>query len=216
MGCSGWRSWRSGGREGLSVSVGGMRLSKSVKSLTQIKRENVVFQQGDFSCGSAALATILRYYFGEDVDEKEIIDGIIDLSEVERLHKIIKRQGLSLLDLKRFAESRGFKARGYRLELEDLLQLEMPAIVPVYWRSYSHFVVVRGVAGDRVLIADPSAGNITMRRRNFLSVWRGKVAFVISNGKKPVSAPLMIAEEDMLFLDPHFVLRGLGNGVLSY
>ena len=216
-GCSAWRSWRGTDRpENVSFSLGGMRISKAIKPISDIRRENVIFQAGDFSCGSAAVATIMKYYFGDDLDEQSVIDGIIQLSNVKRLEKIIKRKGLSLLDLKRFAVSRGYDAKGYLMGLDDLMELEVPAIVPVVVQGYDHFVVFRGATRDRILIADPSVGNMCMRAHNFLPIWKGNVVFVISNGKVPEQAPLMIDEEDMLFLESHFVMRAMRNAVLSY
>ena len=217
-GCSGWKAWRRGApdRDVASFSVSGMRLSKKVKPLTQIKRENVIFQRGDFSCGSAAMATIMRYYFGDDVDEQVVVDGVIELSNTTRLQKIIRRKGFSLLDLKRFAVSRGYEAKGYLMGLDDLMRLKTPAIVPMVVKGYDHFVVIRGSARGRLFIADPSAGNITIRAKSFLDVWKGGVVFVISNGKEPEGAPIMIDREDMLFLDSHFVLRSIRNAILSY
>ncbi|MCY2984287.1 MAG: peptidase C39, partial [Planctomycetota bacterium] len=37
---------------------------RPVVSWTAIRDQNVVLQQKDFSCGAAALATVLRYYWG--------------------------------------------------------------------------------------------------------------------------------------------------------
>jgi len=42
---------------------------------------NVVRQHTDFSCGAAALATILRYAYGLDIDEKEVFLGMYSVSD---------------------------------------------------------------------------------------------------------------------------------------
>ena len=44
-----------------------------LKNARQLRNENVVMQQRDFSCGAAALATVLVYYWGEDVSETTIL-----------------------------------------------------------------------------------------------------------------------------------------------
>jgi hypothetical protein len=69
----------------------------------------------------------------------------------------IRAEGFSLLDMKRFLESRGFLADGYELPLSKLEEAQIPAIVLIVENGYHHFVVVKGVKGDRVLIGDPRA-----------------------------------------------------------
>jgi predicted double-glycine peptidase len=48
--------------------------SAPVRSLLEMRQQNVVVQQWDTSCGAAALATLLRYQHGLDAAEKEIAD----------------------------------------------------------------------------------------------------------------------------------------------
>ena len=54
-----------------------------------------------------------------------------------------------------------------------------PAIVPITTRGYPHFVVVRGRAGDKLLIADPAFGNRTMDVDAFESAWTQNIGFVV-------------------------------------
>jgi predicted double-glycine peptidase len=54
--------------------------------------------------------------------------------------------------------------------LDDLLA-RAPMIVPVRFHGYNHFVVVRGAAGNRVLLADPAFGNYTMLATKFERSW---------------------------------------------
>ena len=215
-GCSAWRSWRGVERNGFRVALAGTGVSKSVKPLTEIIRENVVFQQGDISCGSAAVATIMRHHFGDNVSERDVIDWIIGASDADRLEKIIRRGGLSLLDLKKYAVSRGYDAKGFRMEIDDLLGLDGPAIVPLVVAGSDHFVVVRGHSRerDRIHIADPSFGNRTMRLGNFVTAWKGNIVFIISNGHLPERPSLSKEKEDELYVDEHFVVRSVKGGIL--
>src|SRR5258706_4158599 len=81
------------------------------------------------------------------------------------------RRGFSLLDLKRYAEARGFQADGYAgLSLADLEELG-PAIVAVNLDGYPHFVVFRARSADRVLIADPAFGNRSVEVEGFEKAW---------------------------------------------
>jgi predicted double-glycine peptidase len=82
----------------------------------------------DYSCGAAALATLLRYYFGDDTSEREILDILTArLSKEEQRRKA--RRGFSLLDLKQVAQLKGYQAAGFKLTIEQLTQLATPVMV---------------------------------------------------------------------------------------
>lgn len=55
----------------------GTKIDKPVKNYKQIKRRNIISQSLDYSCGPASLATLLTYYFGDIVREKEIIKYLL-------------------------------------------------------------------------------------------------------------------------------------------
>jgi uncharacterized protein len=167
-----------------------------VKSLLEVRRENVVVQDFDLSCGAAALATLLNYQHGESVTEREVTYGLIQREEYLENPEVVQlRQGFSLLDLKRFADGLGYEGIGYgQLEFEDLIGFA-PIMVPVNFNGYNHFVVFRGVVGeDRVLLADPAWGNRTMPRARFVRSWLeypefGKVGFSVArrDGAEPLN-----------------------------
>jgi predicted double-glycine peptidase len=157
-----------------------------VRSLLEIRRDKVVVQQWDFSCGAAALATILNYQHGDPVTERQVAKGLIARKEyLENPDLVRTRFGFSLLDLKRYVDERGYEGIGYGdLTLEDLIE-RAPIMVPVDFNGYNHFVVFRGKMGNRVLLADPAYGNRTMRARDFEAAWLdypkfGKVGFVVA------------------------------------
>jgi len=167
-----------------------------VQSLLEIRRANVMIQNWDLSCGAAALGTLLRYEFGEPVTEKEIARGLMSRGEyIEHPELVQIREGFSLLDLKRYVQTRGYKGLGFgQLDLSDLIE-RAPIMVPINALGYNHFVVFRGVMGDRVLLADPAWGNRTMTRDKFQRMWldygepMGHVGFVVerADGRKPLS-----------------------------
>lgn len=158
--------------------------SSPVRSLLEMRQANVVIQQWDLSCGAAALATILTYQLGHPVSEKHAAQGMLRRTDPLRVRH---RGGFSLLDMKRYAESRGFRADGYaRLSLEDLRKLA-PLIVPVNLEGYDHFVVFRGVAAGRAVLADPGFGNRTVALDDFEKAWNGRIGFVVQPGR--ASAP---------------------------
>jgi predicted double-glycine peptidase len=157
-----------------------------VKSLLEMRQDRVVVQQWDLSCGAAALATLLNYQHGDTVSEREIAAGLIARAEYLEDPRLVRiRQGFSLLDLKRYVDGRGYQGIGYgKLTLEDLIE-RAPIMVPVRLHGYNHFVVFRGVLGNRVLLADPAFGNRTMFAATFEDAWLdypefGRVGFVVA------------------------------------
>jgi len=176
-----------------TVTVAGASERGPVRSLLELRRDKVVVQDYDLSCGAAALATLLTYQHGDPVSEREIARGLIQRREyLENPGLVQSRQGFSLLDLKRFVERRGYRGVGLgRLGTDDLAA-RAPAIVPVNLLGYSHFVVFRGMLGDNVLLADPAYGNRTMPRERFERAWiedarLGRMAFVVvrRDGRPP-------------------------------
>ncbi len=169
--------------EAVNIGIGsGTRIDVPLKSMKDLRDQNLVKQRLDYSCGAAALATILRYGFGDEVTEREILVNLFDLlSEDEE--GLRRKEGFSLLDLQRVAQARGYKAQGFRLAPEYLPKLGGPVIVFIEPRGYKHFAVLRGARGDRVYLADPSRGNIRMPAYRFLDSWLGEngkgIIFVI-------------------------------------
>lgn len=157
------------------------RTVPSVRTWQQVREHHVVMQQQDYSCGAAALATIARYYFGENVTEKQILDRILkDLKPAE----IKDRQdnGLSMDDLFAVADKLGYQAAVVNLKAEKLKELEAPILVRIIKDDYKHFVVVRGVVEDRVWLADPIRGNMRVPVGQFLDQWNGVALFVGKEG----------------------------------
>jgi predicted double-glycine peptidase len=169
---------------------------RPVRSLLEMRRENVVIQTWDLSCGAAALATLLQYEFGDPVTEKEIAHGLMRRSEyVEHPELVQVREGFSLLDLKRYVQARGYKGQGFgQLEFNDLIE-RVPVMVPINALGYNHFAIFRGVKGNSVLLADPAWGNRTMTIDKFQRMWLyygdpiGHVGFVVerADGREPPS-----------------------------
>ena len=183
------------------------RIQKDVKSLKEIRSKNIVKQSLDYSCGPASLATLLSYYFDDKVTEADILESLLSTTSVE---KIKAKKGFSLLDLKRFAVGRGYDVVGYKMDLEFLVELDKPVLVPVNIKEYSHFVIFRGLKGDRVFLADPVLGNMTMKADKFLKIWQAGIGLVLSkNGEKHLRSPLALHDGDKAIYSDSFVTRHL-------
>lgn len=154
--------------------VGGVA-NVPTRSLLESKFSRVVRQQYDFSCGSAALATLLTYHYGRDTAEQDAFNAMYAAGDKAK----IAQAGFSLLDMKTFLESIGYQADGYQASLQKLASVGVPAIALVNHRGYRHFVVVKGVRDDEVLIGDPALGIKYMTRAEFEQIWDNGVLFVI-------------------------------------
>lgn len=167
--------------------------ARQVKSLLEMRHTNVVVQQWDLSCGAAALTTLLNYQYDDPISEREVAIGLMNRAEyIKNPHIVRMREGFSLLDLKRFVDGRGYRGIGYgKLSFEQLLE-KAPIVVPIDTKGYNHFVIFRGMHGNRVLLADPAWGNRTMLVKTFQDSWIefpevGKVGFIVarSDGTVP-------------------------------
>ena len=163
----------------LAAALGGglPAQAEPVRSLLELRHAGVIIQQWDSSCGAAALATVLTFGFNDPVSERQVAQGMLRRTDPLRV-KV--RGGFSLLDMKRFAESRGYRAEGFRSMSLDELQALRNAIVPIDVHDYPHFVVIRGMRGGKVQLADPAFGNRSMSVERFHEAWKDGIAFVVT------------------------------------
>jgi uncharacterized protein len=149
-------------------------------SLMEQRFGTVVRQRYDFSCGSAALATLLRYHYGEPQDETTVFAGMWRDGDRAQIRKL----GFSLLDMKRYLAGRHLSADGYRVPLAEIARVGLPGIALIDFDGYKHFVVVKGVEGGSVLLGDPSLGLRWVSAKTFQRQWNG--VFFALNDRKAV------------------------------
>ena len=132
-----------------------------VKSWKTMRDARVVKQDKDFSCGAASLATLLNEQYNQSVTEEDIL-------------KAMSKEDIraSFEDMANIMPQFGFKAQGFAASWEQLTQLHIPVIVYLKNRKDDHFSVLRGIDDDTVWLADPSLGNRTFSREQFLSMWK--------------------------------------------
>lgn len=129
----------------------------------------MVKQQRDFSCGLAALATVLTHYFLRPTTEDVLLEALQAAADDARPWV---EEGVSLRALAALAGEQGLVASGAAVPPEALASLRVPAIAYLELGNDAHFTVVRGVAADVVELADPAWGNTRMARSRFDAAFR--------------------------------------------
>lgn len=162
------------------VIPGAGLINNNLLSMRELHYVDMVPQNTDFSCGAAALATILKYAYGRQLTEEEVIDGLLKISDPE----VVKEKGFSLLDLKNYTQTLGLRGRGYGMTPEALERIKVPVIVLLDIRGYKHFVVLRKTTQDKAYIADPALGNRIMEFKDFVAGWNKVIFAVIGPGFK--------------------------------
>ena len=157
--------------------IGGGAYLLQVTSLKEARFKATTRQQYDFSCGSAAIATLLTHHYNFPVTEQTVFQEMFTRGDQEK----IRREGFSLLDMKNYLNAHQFQADGFELPLSKLLESRLPAIVLIADKGYRHFVVIKGMQDGRILIGDPSTGTRAVSREYFDGMWVNKVLFVIHN-----------------------------------
>ena len=170
----------------IAAMPGGTLVYKPVQSLRERRFADLVQQKTDFSCGAAALATILKQAYWLDVDEHQVIEGMLAHSDQDT----VKVQGFSMLDMKRYVESIGMRARGYRVEPGTLEKVTIPVVVLMDIRGYKHFVVLQRIDKGWVYIGDPVLGHKRYKFDDFLKGWNGIIFAVIGPGYDKANALL--------------------------
>lgn len=130
----------------------------------------VVGQTSWYTCGPAAVATILHHFYDMDVGEADVLARAIGAVATMRSPGQDATRGVSALALVQALESYGVKTVGYRLSVEAVADFfrrgGMPVIVHVTEPEH-HYVVAVGMVGDWMLIADPSWGRRVERWLDF-------------------------------------------------
>jgi predicted double-glycine peptidase len=166
------------------------------------KQQHIVMQKRDFSCGAAAVATIVRYYWGDKVDEDLFLRALDTVLTDEEVVDRIKN-GLAMSDLRRAAVIAGYEAVVGKLTFAKLAESKVPLVVGIKPGGQKHFVVYRGTDWEWVYIADPIRGNLRMPASEFIDQWQEKAVLVIHKpgAKLNDDSPLKLTPADLMFGD---------------
>ena len=158
------------------VSIHNFRGSIPVASWKTIRDSRIIKQDLDYSCGAASIATILSEHYGLAITEEQILQ-IMDKKDMRA----------SFDDMANALKEMGFRGVGYAASFEQLTKLKIPVIVYTKHRKDDHFSVLRGISRSTVWLADPSLGNRTYSKYQFLKMWetrdsldlKGKILAII-------------------------------------
>ncbi|AKJ68470.1 peptidase C39 [Pandoraea thiooxydans] len=156
-------------------SVAGIPAFKTMRSIKDMRYRDIVRQEYDFSCGSAALSTLLKYGYGINIPEAEMIKRMM----VYSTPAVVIKSGFSMLDMKKFVETLGFQGRGFRVNVHALYDLRIPVIALMDINGYQHFVLIKGARDGRIFLADPALGNRVVEEADFARQWDGLILAVV-------------------------------------
>jgi ATP-binding cassette, subfamily B, bacterial CvaB/MchF/RaxB len=103
----------------------------------------VLLQTEAAECGIACLAMVMGWH------------GVVTDLAVLRQRHAISLKGMSMAGLAQVAQKESLGVRAVRLELNQLAQLKLPAIL--HW-ELNHFVVLKDVSANHITIHDPDFG----------------------------------------------------------
>lgn len=156
----------------------------AVKSWWELPFRTVVRQRYDFSCGSAAVATLLTYHYGRPTDERAPFAAMWKDGD----QGAIRKSGFSMLDMKNYLTGIGLQAEGFRFTIDQLRQVRRPAIVLLNLKGFKHFVVIKGISNGMVLTGDPMLGLRKYSTTEFAKIWNGILLAIVATDDR--HAPL--------------------------
>jgi ATP-binding cassette subfamily B protein RaxB len=118
----------------------------------------VVLQSESAECGLACLAMVAGFH-----------GFSIDLTSLRKIYPI-PQQGMDLSQLADVAGRMNLASRALRVEMDELAQLNLPCII--HW-NVNHFVVIKSVHANYVIIHDPAHGKRKISRIQFAKQFTG-------------------------------------------
>lgn len=172
-------------------------MSTLSKNLLNIGKQKLpVFKQDQISeCGHACVAMISNFH-GHQVDLFSL-----------RMIEAPSMNGSSMLDLIRLFEKLDFTTRAIRVEIDELKRVQCPAVL--HW-NLNHFVVLKGIYKNYIVIHDPAVGE---RKVSFDEVSNAFTGIVLEVDKKEHFSPVK-AQNKLSLLDLFKNIKGLKNSLL--
>jgi len=133
-------------------------------TLHDLRYTGLVRQTTEYSCGAAAIASLLDEYFGIDVTEAEVLEAV-EAKVLARGEVPGVEAGLTAYDLLHASATFGLRLLGYQLDecqLEDYYARGGLPVISHVTKPRLHYVVIVGIAEANVLLCDPGCGRFVV------------------------------------------------------
>jgi len=132
------------------------------------------FEQEDFQCGPAALATVINYWYIKNNSNKRLsIDAIITEVFSPRV------KGVLSLDLELYARKLGYNALQYSGAIEEIkrnIDENAPVIILVDYGGpffqQNHFMVAKGYTRDAIIFNSGRRENNLILNESLIKIWK--------------------------------------------
>jgi predicted double-glycine peptidase len=149
----------------MNLKMTNTKKSRIYKPITKTNTAGVVMQSTNYSCGPAALATVLNN-LGINATEQEL--AILAGTD---------ESGTTMYGLVQAAGAKGVNATGIRLSVNELKKND---IIALNINGIVHFSVINEIKYCGVKLADSSLGNFIISKKEFKKIYSGN-ALVINN-----------------------------------
>ncbi|MBI3297937.1 MAG: hypothetical protein HYZ75_07230 [Elusimicrobia bacterium] len=168
--------------------------TRSPRSLVELRSKGTVLQTHEYSCGAAALATLMGR-FGKTATEAEVLDGIFGgkLPMEAGPQGRPRLRALSLADLEAGARGAGFKVVSTqvpdRKSFPEVLRALGPGIARMrLYGEIPHFVLLDELRDGWVKVADPGYGNFWLPAGKLFDAWDAGDRVFLTISKRPFYA----------------------------
>ena len=163
-------------------------------SLIELRTKGAVLQSHQYTCGAAALATLMTI-LGRPTTEAEILEVVFEeeiLLEVDEEIGIYL-PGLTLADLERAARAKDFRVVSVKAHTGEEAIKAIESLRPVIVRlllygDILHFVVIKEVQNGWVYLSDPSYGNFKIPLRQLYRAWAAGDKIILTISRNPFYA----------------------------
>ncbi len=163
-------------------------------SIHELRTLGMSRQAHEFTCGAAALATLLTA-LGKPTSESEVLQVIF--SDTTRYHVNAAGQmeihPLSAADLEKVARQEGFRAVTMQAATAGDALAALSKLQPIIcrvqlYKEFLHFVVIQGAENGWVYMSDPAYGHVRVPVSHFDRVWEEGDRVILAVSRKPFLA----------------------------
>lgn len=149
--------------------IGMSGMPQAVQSYRSLRYTGVVWQTTWYTCGPAALATLLTEYYDILTDESEML--ALAWEAMARVGMDLET-GITMWALKEALLAKDIGSQGYRVSVDQLVDYFARGGLPIIMhvtRPQPHYVVGVGMVDGYLAIADPAFGSYLLAPHDFVA-----------------------------------------------